>query len=319
MYKNTNIKNKALLFSTRNSFNLSTEISKLCGKNLGEIRFIEFSDGEYEISFQESVRGKHIFLIGSTSPPADNLMELLLMCDSAKRASASTITLVIPYFGWARQDRKDKPRTSVSAKLVANMISAAGANRVMTIDLHTDQIQSFFDLPVDHLYSSGIFIDYIKKLGLDNLIIGSPDIGGAKRVRSYAGYLGTEIVLCYKERKKHNEIDSMNIIGNVKNKNVILIDDIIDTGGTLLNAADLIYDCGANSVRAIATHAIFSGKSHKLIQKSSIKEIAITNTIPIKKFIFSIEKIKILTAAKLLSEVIDLVYRNKSISHKFII
>lgn len=310
--------NKALLFSTRSTIKLSREIAKNYGKNLGKIHFTEFSDGEYELSFEESVRGNKIFLIGSTFPPADNLMELLLMCDAAKRASAKNITLVIPYFGWSRQDRKNKPRTSVAAKLAANLITAAGANRIMTIDLHADQIQGFFDIPVDQLYSSGIFIKYIENLGLNNLTIASPDIGGAKRARIYAGYLKTDIVMCYKERKKPNEIESMNIIGDVKGKNVILVDDIVDTAKTLTNAAYLMLNNGALSVRAMITHAIFSGESFDYIKKSGLKEIAITDTIPLKDYLFYY-KIKVLSLAPFLSEVIHLVHNKKSISHKFII
>lgn len=317
MIKNIN-NNKALLFSTRSSIHLSQDIAKHYGNNLGKIHFTEFSDGEYELAFEESIRGKKIFLIGSTLPPADHLMELLLMCDAAQRASAKNITLVIPYFGWSRQDRKNKSRTSVAAKLVANLITAAGANRIMTIDLHADQIQSFFDIPVDQLYSAGIFIKYIEHLGLNDLIIASPDIGGAKRARIYAGYFKTDIVICYKERNQPNEIESMNIIGDVKGKNVILIDDILDTAKTLTNAADLMLTHGASSVRAMVTHAIFSGDAMYNIQKSGLKEITITDTIPLKNYL-TYSKIKVLSLASFLSEVIHLIHNQKSISHKFII
>ncbi|XOD68217.1 MAG: ribose-phosphate pyrophosphokinase [Flavobacteriales bacterium Tduv] len=308
---------KSLLFSTRSSLKLSKEIAKYYGNTLGPMHFLEFSDGEYELSFEQSVRGGRVFLIGSTLPPADNLMELLLMCDAAQRASAQNITLVIPYFGWARQDRKDKPRTSISAKLVANLITAAGTTRVMTMDLHADQIQGFFDIPVDHIYSSGIFIDYIQKLGLESLTIASPDMGGAKRARSYAGHFGTDVVICYKERKKANEIEFMNLIGDVKDKNIILVDDIVDTAGTLTRASDLIQEQGASSIRAVATHALLSGNACEKIERSALKEVVVTDTIPLKGALSS--KIKVLPCAPLFAEVMRLVHHKKSISHKFII
>lgn len=308
---------KALLFSTRSSLKLSQEIAKYYGYPLGNMKFIEFSDGEYELSFEESVRGGRVFLIGSTFSPADNLMELLLMCDAARRASAKNITLVIPYFGWARQDRKDKLRTSIAAKLVANLITASGATRIMTTDLHANQIQGFFDIPVDHLYGSGIFIDYIQKLGLNSLTIASPDMGGAKRAKSYASHFQTDVVICYKERKKYNEIELMNLIGDVKGKNIILVDDIVDTANTLARAADLMKEQGAESVRAVATHAILSKNSYDKIENSFLKELIVTNTIPLKKN--SSSKIKMLSCAPLFAEVMKLVHNKESISHKFVI
>ncbi|WP_185850502.1 ribose-phosphate pyrophosphokinase [Blattabacterium cuenoti] len=307
---------KVLFFSTRSGLELSKNIAHHYGKFLGKVRFLEFSDGEYTPCFEQSVRGSKVFLIGSTFPPVDNLMELLLMSDAARRASAQNITLVIPYFGWARQDHKDQPRTPIAAKLVANLIVASGATRVMTMDLHADQIQGFFDIPVDHLYASRIFIDYIKKLNMDQLTIASPDMGGAKRARSYAGYLRTDVVICYKERKKANEIEFMNLIGNVKNKNIILIDDMVDTAGTLTEAANLIKKQGAKSVRAIATHPVLSGNSYDKIKNSELEELVITDTIPLKE---KNDKIKVLSCASLFAEVMQSVHNDESISNKFII
>ncbi|WP_185872859.1 ribose-phosphate diphosphokinase [Blattabacterium cuenoti] len=309
---------KVLFFSTRSGLQLSKHIAYYYGQFLGKINFLEFSDGEYTLSFEESVRGARVFLIGSTFPPVDNLMELLLMCDAAKRASAHNITLVIPYFGWARQDHKDRPRTPIASKLVANLVVASGATRVMTMDLHADQIQGFFDIPVDHLYASRIFIEYIKNLNMDQLTIASPDMGGAKRARSYAGYLRTNVVICYKERKKANEIEFMNLIGDVKGKNIILIDDIVDTAGTLTEAANLIQQQGAKSVRAIATHPILSGNSYNKIKNSYIKELVVTDTIPINNN-NPIDKIKVLSCAPLFAEVMKSVHNEESISNKFII
>ncbi|WP_185856260.1 ribose-phosphate pyrophosphokinase [Blattabacterium cuenoti] len=307
---------KVLFFSTRSGLILSESIADHYGNFLGKVRFLKFSDGEYTPCFEQSVRGSRVFLIGSTFPPVDNLMELLLMCDAARRASAHNITLVIPYFGWARQDYKDRPRTPIAAKLVANLMVASGATRVMTMDLHADQIQGFFDIPVDHLYASRIFIDYIKKLNIDQLTIASPDMGGAKRARSYAGYLGTDVVICYKERKKANEIEFMNLIGNVKEKNIVLIDDMVDTAGTLTEAALLIKKQGAKSVRAVATHPVLSGNSYEKIKESVLEELLVTDTIPIKK---NAHKIKILSCAPLFAEVMHSVHNDESISSKFII
>ena len=249
------------LFSTQTSKDLAEKIAKHYGQELGKINFQQFSDGEFEPVLDQSVRGGRVFIIGSTFPPADNLLELLLMIDAAKRASAKNITVVIPYYGLARQDRKDKPRAPIGAKLVANLLTAAGSTRVMTMDLHADQIQGFFEIPVDHLYASTIFIDYIRELNIENLTIASPDMGGAKRARNYASHLGAEVVIAYKERKKANVIEDMFLIGDVKDRNVILIDDMIDTAGTLCKAADILVKNGAKSVRAIATHGVFSGKA----------------------------------------------------------
>ena len=243
-------------------------------------------------------------------------MEMLLMIDAAKRASADKITAVIPYFGLARQDRKDKPRVPIGAKLVANLLTAAGATRVMTMDLHADQIQGFFEIPVDHLFASAIFINYVKSLKLENLTIASPDMGGAKRARSYAGYLDADVVICYKERKKANNVDFMTLIGDVKGRNVILVDDMIDTAGTLTKAADILMDAGATSVRAMATHAIFSGAAYDRINDSKLEEVIVTDSIPLKNTFVS--KIKVLSCAPLFGEVMNLVHNRESISKKFI-
>ncbi|WP_018675635.1 ribose-phosphate pyrophosphokinase [Riemerella columbina] len=305
------------LFSTRTSKELSEKIAKAYGQELGKINFQSFSDGEFEPVLDQSVRGGRVFLIGSTFPPADNLLELLLMIDAAKRASAKNITVVLPYYGLARQDRKDKPRAPIGAKLVANLLTAAGATRIMTMDLHADQIQGFFEIPVDHLYASTIFVDYIKSLNLDNLTIASPDMGGAKRAKNYAGHLGAEVVIAYKERKKANVVEEMFLIGDVEGRNVILIDDMIDTAGTLCKAANILIEKGAKSVRAMATHPVLSGKAYENIENSKITEVIVTDTIPIKNNLSS--KIKVLSCAPLFADVMKMVHEHKSISDKFII
>lgn len=304
------------LFSTRTSMALAEKIAQSYGQELGKINFQQFSDGEFEPVLDQSVRGGRVFLIGSTFPPADNLLELLLMIDASKRASAKNITVVLPYYGLARQDRKDQPRAPIGAKLVANLLTAAGATRIMTMDLHADQIQGFFEIPVDHLYASTIFVDYIKSLHLDNLTIASPDMGGAKRAKNYAGHLGAEVVIAYKERKKANVVEEMFLIGDVKDRNVILIDDMIDTGGTLCKAADLLIANGAKSVRAMATHGVFSGKAYENINSSKIEEVIVTDTIPVKNLS---DKIKVLSCADLFADVMKMVHEHKSISDKFII
>ncbi|MGV4414746.1 ribose-phosphate pyrophosphokinase [Chryseobacterium sp. T1] len=305
------------LFSTRTSKVLAENIARHYGEELGKINFQEFSDGEFEPSLDQSVRGGRVFLIGSTFPPADNLLELLLMIDAAKRASAKSITVVIPYFGLARQDRKDKPRAPIGAKLVANLLTAAGATRIMTMDLHADQIQGFFEIPVDHLYASTIFIDYIQSLELEDLTIASPDMGGAKRAKNYAGHLSAEVVIAYKERKKANVIEEMFLIGDVVGKNVILIDDMIDTAGTLCKAADILMEKGAKSVRAMATHGVLSGKAYDNIEKSQLSEVIVTDTIPVKTELST--KIKVLSCAALFADVMKSVHEHQSISDKFII
>ncbi|WP_110495883.1 ribose-phosphate diphosphokinase [Candidatus Karelsulcia muelleri] len=296
------MKKKTILFSSRKSLHLSKEIAHFYGDILGNINLLEFSDGEYEPYFEQSVRGTSVFLIGSTLPPADNLMELLFMCDAAKRASAKKITLVIPYFGWGRQDRKEKKRTPIGAKLVSNLMTVSGATKIITMDLHANQIQGFFEIPVENLDASTLFIEYIKQLELDCLTIASPDIGGAKRARNYASILNAEVVICYKERKQANNIDFMNIIGNVKNKNVIIVDDLIDTANTISIASNLIKKKGAKSIRAIATHPILSGSAYEKIETSFLEELVVTNTIKLdnKK---NLKKITILNCAKIFAQV----------------
>ncbi|AZI33602.1 ribose-phosphate pyrophosphokinase [Kaistella carnis] len=305
------------LFSTRTSKVLAERIAHFYGQEMGKINFQEFSDGEFEPVLDESVRGGRVFLIGSTFPPADNLLELLLMIDASKRASAKSITVVLPYYGLARQDRKDQPRAPIGAKLVANLLTAAGATRIMTMDLHADQIQGFFEIPVDHLYASTIFIDYIKQLNLEDLTIASPDMGGAKRAKNYASHLSAEVVIAYKERKKANVVEEMFLIGHVEGRNVILIDDMIDTAGTLCKAADILMANGAKSVRAMATHGVLSGKAYENIQNSKLSEVIVTDTIPIKTELSS--KIKVLSCAELFADVMKMVHQHKSISDKFII
>ena len=305
------------LFSTRTSKVLAEKIAQFYGQEMGKINFQEFSDGEFEPVLDQSVRGGRVFLIGSTFPPADNLLELLLMIDASKRASAKSITVVLPYYGLARQDRKDQPRAPIGAKLVANLLTAAGATRIMTMDLHADQIQGFFEIPVDHLYASTIFIDYIKQLNLEDLTIASPDMGGAKRAKNYASHLGAEVVIAYKERKKANVVEEMFLIGHVEGRNVILIDDMIDTAGTLCKAADILMANGAKSVRAMATHGVLSGKAYENIENSKLSEVIVTDTIPIKTELSS--KIKVLSCAELFADVMNMVHKHKSISDKFII
>lgn len=306
---------KPKLFACQQSMELAEKIAKEYGAELGKVKTTHFSDGEFQPAFEESVRGRRVFIIGSTFPSTDNLMEMLLMLDAAKRASARHITAVMPYFGWARQDRKDQPRVAIGAKLVANLLQAAGATRIMTMDLHADQIQGFFEKPVDHLYASTIFMPYINELNLDNLTIASPDMGGSKRAYAYSKYLMSDVVICYKQRKKANVIGHMELIGDVKGKNVILVDDMIDTGGTLTRAADLMMERGAISVRAICTHPILSGNAYEKIENSSLTELIVSDTIPLKK---EISKIKVVSCAPLFADVMDKVQSNTSISDQFL-
>ncbi|MCG8785040.1 ribose-phosphate pyrophosphokinase [Tenacibaculum finnmarkense] len=303
------------IFTCSQSIELAKEIAKEYGIPLGDVTTTHFSDGEFQPAFEESIRGRRIFLIGSTFPSADNLMEMLLMCDAAKRASARHITAVMPYFGWARQDRKDKPRVAIGAKLVAKLLESAGATRIMTMDLHADQIQGFFEKPVDHLFGSTIFLPYVKSLNLDNLTIASPDMGGSKRAYAYSKFLESDVVICYKQRQKANVIAYMELIGEVKGKNVILVDDMIDTGGTLTKAADLMMERGALSVRAICTHPILSGDAYERIQNSKLTELIVSNTIPLKK---SVSKIKVVNCASLFADVMRKVHSNVSISDEFL-
>ena len=271
------------IFAGTKSRYMGEEICKNLGMKLGEMNIQHFADGEFEVSFEEPIRGCEVYLVQSTFPNSDNLMELLLMIDAAKRASAHSVIAVIPYFGWARQDRKDKPRVSIAAKLVADLLSAAGVNRVITMDLHADQIQGFFNVPVDHLYASSVFIPYIESLKLEDMVIATPDVGGAKRANSYAKYLDVPLVLCHKQRAKANVVESMTVIGDVKDKNVILIDDMVDTAGTITKAADLMMSKGAKSVRALASHAIMSDPASERVDNCAMTEMIFTNSIPFNK------------------------------------
>ena len=275
-------KTEAKIFACTQSAEIGKNIAKAYGTKLGKVIFHHFSDGEFQPSFEETLRGSRIFLIGSTNPSSENLMELLLMIDAAKRASARHITAVMPYFGWARQDRKDKPRVPIGAKLIAKLLESAGATRIITMDLHADQIQGFFEKPVDHLYASTIFIPYLESLKLDNLTIASPDMGGSKRAYAYSKFLKSDVVICYKQRKKANIISHMELIGNVEGKNVVLVDDMVDTAGTLTTAADIMMERGAKSVRAVCTHPLLSGKAYERIEKSQLKELIVSDSIPIK-------------------------------------
>lgn len=299
------------IFSGTSSLYLSEQIAKSYGTTLGKVSMNHYSDGEYQPSLDETVRGSYVFIVQSTFPPADNLLELLLMIDAARRASAYKIAAVIPYFGFARQDRKDKPRVAIGAKLIANLLTTAGVDRIITMDLHADQIQGFFDVPVDHLFSSTIFVPYITSLNLDNLVIASPDIGGSKRANTYSKFLHTPMVICHKYREKPNVVSEMTVIGDVKDKNVIIVDDIIDTAGTLTKAADLMMQKGAKSVRAFATHPVLSGPAYDRITNSQITEVYVTDTIPLKK---PHPKIKVLSVADIFGEVIKRVFTSQSIS-----
>ncbi len=303
------------IFACSQSQVLGEKIAKSYGTELGKVLFSRYSDGEFQPSFEESIRGTRIFIIGSTNPSSENLMEMLLMIDAAKRASARHITAVIPYFGWARQDRKDKPRVPIAAKLVAKMLETAGATRIITMDLHADQIQGFFEKPVDHLFASTLFLPYLKKLGLKNLTIASPDMGGSKRAYAYSKALSCDVVICYKQRSKANTISHMELIGDVKDKNVVLVDDMVDTAGTLTKAADLMMERGALSVRAITTHGLLSGGAYEKIEKSKLLELIITDSIPSKA---NSEKIKVLSCADLFADVMHRVHHNTSIASKFL-
>lgn len=298
-------------FAGRNTKDLAEKIANAFSSEISSSSIIDFSDGEFEPSFDETVRGADVFLIQSTTPPSDNLFELLLMIDAAKRASAANIIAVIPYFGYARQDKKGKPRVPIGAKLVANLLSASGVNRVMTIDLHADQIQGFFEVPVDHLYASELFLEDIQALNLDNLTIASPDMGGSKRANVYAKLLNSGVVICYKERAKANEIGQMKVLGDVSGKDVVIIDDMVDTAGTLTKSADLMIESGATSVRAYCTHGVLSGEAYIRLDKSKITELVITDTIPRNH---NSLKVREISAAQFLAKTIKAVVSNESIS-----
>ena len=304
------------VFSGSSTRYLAEKICDSLGVKLGNLIIQTFADGEFGVSFEESIRGKHVFLVQSTFPNADNLMELLLMIDAAKRASAKSIIAVIPYFGWARQDRKDKPRVAIGAKLIADLLSVAGIDRLITMDLHADQIQGFFNVPVDHLYASTVFVPYVNSLNLENLVMASPDVGGSKRANSYAKHFGVPMVLCHKSRAKANEIESMVVIGDVKGKDVILVDDMVDTAGTITKAADLMIQQGATSVRAITSHAVMSDPASERVNGSKLEEIIFTDSIPFTK---NCPKARVISIAGMFAETIRRVIENESISSQFII
>ncbi|PKO98669.1 MAG: ribose-phosphate pyrophosphokinase [Bacteroidetes bacterium HGW-Bacteroidetes-8] len=310
---------KIKIFSCRSSRYLAEKIALSLKLEIGKSSVTVFSDGEFQPAFEESVRGATVFIVQSTIPPVDNIFELLLMIDAARRASAYKVIAVIPYFGWARQDRKDRPRVPIGAKMVANLLDAAGCDRVMTADLHADQIQGFFDFPVDHIYASSIFLPYLRDLKLDNLSIAAPDMGGAKRANAYSRILGCPLIICHKSREKANVVGSMTAIGDVEGRNIVIIDDMIDTAGTITKAADMLMDKGALSVRALATHAVLSGPAYERIAKSQLLEVIISDTIPINPSPETdMSKIKILSVAEIFADVIDKVYNYQSISSSFI-
>lgn len=300
------------------SVDIAERITHSYGQELADVTVQRFSDGEFQPSIEETVRGKTVVIVQSTFPPSDNLFELLLLVDAAKRASAKSIVAVMPYFGFARQDRKDKPRVAIGAKLVANLLTAAGVNRVITMDLHADQIQGFFEVPVDHLFASTIFLPYVQTLNLPDLVIATPDTGGTKRANAYAKYLQCELAICYKQRKVANEVSSMTVIGDVEGKDIVLIDDMVDTAGTLTKAADMMMEHGAKSIRAVCTHAVLSGPAYERIQNSRLKQLIVTDSIPLRTDVPT-DKIKVLSSADLFSRVLKSLATNKSISSNFIL
>ena len=308
--------NSFLVFSGTKTRYLAEKVCASLECPLGNLAVTRFSDGEFVVSYEQSIRGKDVFLVQSTFPNSDNLMELLLMIDAAKRASARNIIAVMPYFGWARQDRKDKPRVSIGAKLVADLLSVAGVNRIMAMDLHADQIQGFFDVPVDHLYASGVLLPYLQSLRLKDLVIASPDVGGSKRANTYAKYLGCPLVLCNKTRVRANVVDSMQIIGDVKDKNVVIVDDMVDTAGTITKAADIMKAAGAKSIRACASHCVMSGPATERVEASSLEEIVFTDSIP---YTDRCSKVKQISVADMFAETINRVVRNESISSQYLI
>lgn len=304
------------IFTGENSKYITENIAAHLDSPLGKKTLLHFSDGEFVTAYDETVRGDHVFIVQSTFPPSDNLMELLMMIDAAKRASAYKVIAVIPYFGFARQDRKDRPRVAIGAKLVANLLCAAGVDRIMTMDLHADQIQGFFDIPVDHLYGSTVLAPYIRSLKLENLAIASPDIGGSKRANSWAKFFDSGLIICHKTRERPNEIADMKVIGDVKGKNIVIVDDMIDTAGTICKAADILKAQGAVSVRAVATHAVLSGVAYERIEKSALDEVVFTDSIPLKQ---QCSKIKVISVAEMFAETIRNVIDHKSISDHFIL
>lgn len=304
------------VFSGTKTRYLAEKICDNLGCQLGDVSITYFSDGEFEVCYEESIRGCDVFLVQSTFPTTDNLMELLLMVDAAKRASARTVNAVVPYYGWARQDRKSKPRVSIGAKLVANMLSVAGIDRLITMDLHADQEQGFFEVPVDHLFASTILLPYVKSLNLKNICIATPDVGGSKRASTYAKYLDCPMVICNKTRKRANEVDSMDVIGDVEGMDVVLVDDMVDTAGTITKAADLIKSKGANSVRALASHCIMSGPADERVENSELEEMVFTDSIP---YAGTSKKVKQLSVDALFAETIRRVLDNKSISSQYLI
>ncbi len=308
--------NSFMVFSGTATKYLAEKICQSLGCPLGKLLMMKFSDGEFAVSYEQSIRGRDVFLVQSTFPTSDNLMELLLMIDAAKRASAKSINAVVPYFGWARQDRKDRPRVSIGAKLVADLLSVAGIDRLITMDLHADQIQGFFNVPVDHLYASSVLLPYLQSLKMEDMVIASPDIGGSKRANTYAKYLGVPLVLCNKTRARANVVSSMQIIGDVKDKNVIIIDDMVDTAGTITMAADIMKQAGAKTVRAIASHCVMSGPASERVENSTLEEIIFTDSIPYNG---KCTKIKQLSVADLFAETIRSVLENKSISDQYLI
>jgi len=302
------------IFSGSSSRYLADKIALAYGNALGSSETIRFSDGEMSPYYKESVRGSDVFIIQSTFPPADNFLELLLMVDAARRASAESVTVVVPYFGYARQDRKDKPRVAIAAKMIANLISASGADRLVACDLHADQIQGFFDIPFDHLDGTSIFVPYLRSLKLDHILFASPDVGGVKRTRNFASFFNADMVVCDKHRKRANEVASMQLIGDVTDADVVLVDDLIDTGGTIVRAAKLIMENGAKSVRAVCTHPVLSGKAYENIEKSVLEELVVTDTIPSKES----PNVKILTVANIFAKAIRKIHDHESISSLFI-
>lgn len=311
-----NENNSFLVFSGTKTRYLAEKICASLGCPLGNLVMTRFSDGEFVVSYEQSIRGKDVYLVQSTFPNSDNLMELLLMIDAAKRASARNIIAVIPYFGWARQDRKDKPRVSIGAKLVADLLSVAGIDRLITMDLHADQIQGFFDVPVDHLYASGVMLPYLQGLKLKDLVIASPDVGGSKRANTFAKYLGSPLVLCNKTRARANVVASMQIIGDVKDKNVVIVDDMVDTAGTITKAADIMKEAGAKSVRACASHCVMSGPATERIESSALEEMVFTDSIP---YTDRCSKVKQISVADMFAETIRRVVNNESISNQYLV